>query len=130
MIRNTDYKLKDGRGRREVTNWFIRYNDVQNNTSSLLDMTCSLIYQYQYFEETQGVSSHTTIACMVTVMKTQNLTGLDGLEILQNALDWIAVNAVEAHNKCLHKYTSRASLLTQTVWCDVVSVPVIVCLSA
>ena len=50
--------------------------------SSFLDMTCSLIYQYQYFEESQGVTSHMTVACIVSVMKTQNLTGLDGLEIL------------------------------------------------
>ena len=51
MIRNTEYELKAGRGRREVTNSFIRYSDVQNNMSSLLGVTCSLIYQYQHIEE-------------------------------------------------------------------------------
>jgi hypothetical protein len=30
------------------------------------------------------------------------------IEILQNALDWIAVDPVEAHNRCLHKYKSKS----------------------
>ena len=89
MVRDIEYELKAGRGRREVTNRLIQYNDVQNNMSNLLEMTYSQIYQYQYFEETQGVTSHTKVACM----NAKNLTGLDGLETQRNTIECLKLDS-------------------------------------
>jgi len=61
--------------------------------SNLLDMTFSLIYQYQYFEGTRGVTSHTTVACIVTAMNTQNLTGPDGLDTQRNTIESLRLDS-------------------------------------